>query len=167
MAMQNRDRLLKRLAAIKGKPRVAMRAALEQGARQIVASAQNLVPAKSGALKASIGYTFGEYRPDNANVRGVSAGAGGGDPDLSVTVHAGDATAFYASFVEFGTAPHSVAKGGGTKGGKLKALLGRGKPHPGAQAHPFFFPAYRMNKRAVKSRLTRAMRKAVRDGAHA
>lgn len=139
-----------------------MRQALEQGAQQMVSAAKNLVPKESGALAASIGATFGNYAPDNANVRGMGKG-GAGDPDLTVTVHAGDANAFYASFVEFGTSPHSVSKGGGSKLGKLKAGLGFGKMHPGATAQPFFYPAYRMSKRGIKSRISRSASKAIKE----
>ncbi len=154
MAMEGRARMLNRLAAIQGRPRAAMRAALEQGAQQVVASAKNLAPTRSGALKASIGATFGAYKAANANVRGV-AGGGQGDPDLSVTIHAGDATAFYAAFVEFGTAAH-------VNGGLFK-----GSDHPGSVAQPFFYPAWRANKKSVKARIARAMKKSIRDGANA
>jgi len=163
MAMQNRTRLLEKLKRIQGAPRKAMRAALEQGAKQIVSTAQSLVPVKSGALSASISYTFGTYTPDNSNVRGVSVGAGEGDADLSVTIHAGDAKAFYAAFVEHGTNPHYIAKGGGTKIGQLKGRMTKGAMHPGAKASPFFFPAYRANKRSVKARISRAMNKAIKE----
>ena len=151
MAMEGRERVLRRLQAIQGAPRKAMRQAIEMGAQQIAASAKNLAPKKTGALAASIGYTFGSYKAANANVRGVSAGNGEGDPDLSATVHAGDAKAFYAAFLEFGVSPH---KAGG---------MFEGAEHPGAQASPFFFPAYRMNKRSVKSRISRAAKKAIKD----
>lgn len=150
-SMKGRRELLARLEKIQGAPRKAARDALEKGAQQIVATAKNFVPAKTGALRDSIGYTFGAYRPENPNVRGVSASSGGADPDLSVTVHAGNAKAYYASFVEFGTSPHDA-------GGIFKGAL-----HPGTAAQPFFFPAYRINARSVKARVTRAMRKAIRD----
>jgi HK97 gp10 family phage protein len=150
MAMKGRESLLRKLKAIQGKPRKAMRQALETGAGQVVATAKNFVPVADGDLRDSIGYTFGNYAPDNANVRGVSAG-GGGDPDLSVTIHAGNAKAFYAAFVEFGTSPHDA-------GGLFK-----GAEHPGTTAQPFFYPAYRANKRSVKSRITRAMKKAIKE----
>lgn len=127
-----------------------MRQALEQGAQQIVSTAKNLVPKDSGDLERSIGYTFGNYTPENSNVRGVTAG-GGGDPDLSVTIHAGDAKAFYAAFQEFGVSPHDA-------GGKFK-----GAKHPGNAAQPFFYVSYRMHRRSVKSRVSRAMNKAIRD----
>lgn len=57
-------------------------------------------------------------------------GLGSGN-ELSVTVHAGDDFAYYAPFVEFGTSR-------------------------GASARPFFFPAYRLVRKKVKRRISRA-----------
>lgn len=149
MTMQGRDRLLQKLKAIQGAPRAAMRAALEANAKQMVATARGLVAVDSGALRDSIGYTFGDYAPANANVRGFG-GASRGDPDLTVTVHAGSDRAFYASMVEFGTRPHLL-------GGRFA-----GAQHPGSTPQPFFFPAFRANKKSMKQRLTRAARKAIK-----
>jgi hypothetical protein len=59
--------------------------------------------------------------------------------DLVAAVKAGDAKAFYARWVEFGTQK--------------------------MQARPFFFPAYRALKKRVKSRINREMKKAIREGA--
>jgi HK97 gp10 family phage protein len=151
MSLQNRDRLLKKLAAIQAAPRAAMKEALRQNAAEITAMQKRLAPVVSGDLRNSIGFTFGTYRAANANVRGVSGG-GGGDPDLSVTIHAGDARAFYAAMLEFG------ASGPWTIGGRFA-----GATHPGFSAEPFFYPAWRALRRRSKSRLTRAMRKSIRD----
>lgn len=151
--MQNRERLLRKMAEMPTAARAAIRPAIEEGAREVTDMQRRLAPKKTGALARSIGYTFGTYRPENSNVRGVST-AGESDSDLSVTIHAGDATAFYAAFVEFGTAPHRQPN---------NPMVGY--EHPGSRPHPFFFPAYRALKRRVKSRITRATKKAVRDTA--
>lgn len=149
--VQNLERLKRRLAAIPKAARAEIRKALEKGADEIVTMARVMAPRDDGDLVRSIGRTFGEFVPENSNVRGVVAGGGLGDPDLSVTIHAGDAKAYYAAFVEFGTAPHP-------QGGLFK-----GTDHPGGAAQPFFFPAYRLLKKRVKSRINRAVRKAARD----
>ena len=154
MAVKGMDKLRARAKAIPRNVRVATRRALETGAKEITSLQKSLVRDDTGDLKRSIGYTFGKYKPENANVRGVAAGGGLGDPDLSVTIHAGDAKAYYAAFVEFGTAPHEQPNNR-INGGQ----------HPGASAAPFFFPAYRALKRRAKGRITRAMNKAIRDGA--
>ena len=162
MAMQGRKALLEKLAKIQGAPRQAMRAALARAGGEIVAQQKALAPKNSGALERSIGMTFGDFKAANANVRGFGD-ARAGDPDLSLTIHAGDATAFYAAFVEFGTNPHYVTKGGGTRTGIVSAKLKRAKQHPGATPHPFFYPPYRANRKRAKSAIARAAGKAIRE----
>ena len=149
--VQNRDRLLKKLADLPTKTRAAIKPAIQQGADEIVAMQKRLVPKRSHNLERSIKSVSGNYTPDNANVRGVGGGGKGGDPDLTVHVVAGDAKAWYARLVEFGTAPH-------INGGKFK-----GTQHPGAKARPYFYPAVRALRRRVKSRITRATKKAAQQ----
>lgn len=149
--VSNRDALLKKLATLPSAVRSAVRQALAEGADQITDEMKRLAPAQSGDLSRSIGSTFGSYVADNANVRGVTSAAKGADPDLTVTIHAGDERAYYAAFVEFGTAPH------------INGGLYAGSKHPGSKATPFFFPAYRANKRRVKSRISRATTRAVKQ----
>ncbi|MEF2550000.1 HK97-gp10 family putative phage morphogenesis protein [Aurantimonas sp. A2-1-M11] len=140
--------LNRKLAAIPKEVRREVRKALEKGAYQIADTAYSLAPSDSGDLKRSIGYTFGKYTAANSNVRGVGASGTIVDSDLSVTVHAGDAKAFYAAFIEFGTAGHA-------QGGKFA-----GTWHPGTPPQPFFYPAYRLRKRGVKAGISRAVKKA-------
>jgi HK97 gp10 family phage protein len=152
MTLRNRDNLLKKLAAIQGAPRAAMRAALQKNAAEITDMQKRLAPVQSGDLRNSIGYTFGKYKAANSNVRGVVGGDGAGDPDLSVTIHAGDEKAWYAAILEFGVAKEW------TVGGKFA-----GATHPGMSPEPYFYPSWRALRRRSKSRLTRAMRKAIKD----
>lgn len=56
---------------------------------------------------------------------------------LKVTIYAGGGEAFYARWIEFG--------------------------RKSAPAHPFFYPAYRANKRRIKSQITRALNKALKE----
>lgn len=134
-----------KLAALPKVARTEMHRALKQNGQEMVSLARSLAPVEDGDLRQSIGMTFGVYRAENANVRGVSSSVGAAYPELSLTVHVGDAKAFYAAFVEFGTKPH-------INGGKFA-----GTRHPGAAAHPFFFPAYRALKPRLKRRMSRAM----------
>lgn len=144
--VQGREALLAKLKAMAPEAKSAIKQALAESADEITDMQRRLVPARTGALRDSIGSTFGTYKPENSNVRGVSASSEGGDPDLTVTIHAGNAKAWYAAFVEFGTAPHDIGAG----------------HHPGAAARPYFFPAYRALKRRVKSRITRATTRAAK-----
>ena len=151
MAMKNRERLLRKLKALPPAVRKHMRAAIVAGAEQIVAAQKRLAPKRTGALAASISYTMGTYKAAGPYVRGVTSGIGPGDPDLTAVIHAGDSKAFYARWVEFGTAKH-INKG-----------LYAGSEHPGSRPEPFFYPGYRAQKRSVKARISRAMRKGIKE----
>lgn len=78
-----------------------------------------------------------------------------------------DAVGLFASFIwrflEFGTAPHSTAKGGGTVAGKKAAATSGVKMHPGTRAQPHIFPAWRSAKPKIKKMVAAAINKAVRE----
>lgn len=95
--IQGLDRLNRKLAALPAVARAEMEKALAKSADEIVALARSLVPVDDGALKASIGWTWG------AAPRGAIALASGSAGGLTVTVFAGSDEAFYARWVEFGT----------------------------------------------------------------
>lgn len=138
------DRLRQRMRAMSRETRAEIRAALHKGAEDVAGMARRLAPKKSGALAASIKVTAGSKSKRLAS---------SGDQDLSVRVTAGDKEAYYAAWVEFGTAPHA-------NGGKFA-----GTQHPGTAAQPFFFPAYRASRKRVKSRISRAVTRAARKAA--
>jgi len=141
--VQNRERLLRKLAAIPQKVRQHLGPGLEQGASEVVAAAKNLVPKDSGALERSITYKKGS--------RSTARGTQQGDPDLTVHIVAGNDEAWYARLVEFGTAPHENK-------GRFP-----GTQHPGTRPQPYFFPAWRAYRKRVKSRVTRAMKKGIKE----
>lgn len=115
------------------------RSAMAVWADKFVASAEAFVPEDQGDLFASIGWVWGTEIPDGA----VSVGTIQGDSsEFVITVFAGKTNesgeAFYARWVEFGT-----------------------KDNP---PQPFFFPAYRLHRRAGKARVTRAIRRGLKEG---
>lgn len=77
--------------------RADIRRAMETGADEMVAVAKRLAPVDSGALRDSIGWTWGQ--PPGGSVKLASATQAG----ETLTVYAGDSEAFYARWVEFGT----------------------------------------------------------------
>lgn len=156
MKIERKQKLLAKMRALPGAVRQEMKKALRVGAEEMSDTAQAFAPiGETGALRASIGYTFGEYKSDNANVRGVGAGGGVGDPDLSVAIHAGDARAWYARLVEFGTRAHSI-KAEEKRLSDGSQFYGTEVRHPGTAGQPFFYPAYRLTKKRMRSRLQRA-----------
>lgn len=145
--IQNLKRLQKKLDRLPAVVKARIREAMEQGAEEIVALAKSLVPVDSGALKNSIGWTWGRA-PRGAMTLGTVQSVGG---DLTITIYAGDADAWYARFVEFGTKAH-------TAGGMFK-----GATIPAVPASPFFFVSYRALRRRVRGRITRGINKAAKQ----
>lgn len=142
-----------------------IRKAMEKGAEEIADLARSLAPkgGATGALEESIGWTWGKAPRGALTLASATGKVEGGE--LTITVFAGDDEAFYARWVEFGTAAHSTAKGGGNVLGKVAFKLGGGRRHPGTPAQPFFFPAYRARKKRVSSRIRAATSKAGRQAA--
>lgn len=141
MAVEGLSKLQQRLRALPIQLRAAARAALEKNANEIVAMMKRLAPVESGALRDSIGWTWGRAPKGSMTVGTV---ADSEDADLRITVYAGtrdkslgDRDAFYAFFQEFGT-----------------------KQMP---ANPFFWPSVRANRQRAKSRVSREVRKAARE----
>lgn len=132
------DALTRKLTVvIPAKVEAATRAAMEKGADELVAMMKRLAPVDSGDLRDSIAWTWGAA-PRNSIVLAKSSPDGKG---MRIVVYAGDDFAFYARMVEFGTVKSA--------------------------AQPFFFPSYRAMKKRIKSRVNRAMRKAIREGSEA
>lgn len=114
-----------------------LRQVLEQEAAKLVEEMRTLVPVDEGDLRDSIGWTWGDV-PKGALKIGSVGGKSYGK--LSITIYAGDFKGskdkFYAYFVEFGT----VKTG----------------------AQPFFFPVYRSNKKRIKARISRGVKRAMK-----
>ena len=141
------DRLKRKLRAFPKAVEAEISRAMETSANEIVALAKSLAPVDDGDLQRSIGWTWGDA-PEGAMVLGKVRSRGAGN--LVITVYAGGGDAFYARFVEFGTAPH-------TNSGRFA-----GSSHPGTAAQPFFYPAYRALRRRARSRVTRSVNKAAK-----
>jgi len=98
------------------------------------------------------------------NITGASGRAG----DLVITIFAGNDEAFYARWVEFGTRPHTITVKNAPTLSRGGVNFGTSVSHPGAStANAFFFPAYRAMRKRIKTRISRAINKSVRDVANA
>nr|WP_278520789.1 HK97-gp10 family putative phage morphogenesis protein [Brucella anthropi] len=140
-------RFERRLKAVMKAARAAAIPALEESAGEIVTLMKNLVPVDEGDLRDSIGWTWGNAPKYSMRLGRVKSP----DSNLTITIYAGNSKVRYAHFIEFGTRPHIL-------GGMFE-----GAQHPGYVAHPFFYPAYRSNRKRAARRTTRAMRKAVKE----
>lgn len=115
---------------------VAARKSLAKGGEEIAETARQFAPYKSGALHASINWTFGDVNFSGKETAKIRSSPGGATEtgNIRVTVFVGE---FYGRFVEFGTV--------------------------NMDARPFFFPAYRVNKKRVKNRIVRNNRNALKE----
>ncbi|MVA21103.1 HK97 gp10 family phage protein [Agrobacterium vitis] len=137
------DRKLKRLPDM---AKADIKAGMEAAADSVVAMMKNLVAIDDGVLRDSIGWTWGKVPKGSGIVAAVKSQIGN---DLSITIYAGSTEAYYARWVEYGTAPH--------KNGGMYA----GSENPGTRARPFFYVSWRASKKSAK----RTVRKAVRTAA--
>lgn len=164
MAIIGLDRLRRKLTVtIPAHVEKATVAAMESGAAEMVALMRSLAPKKSGDLAASIGWTWGDA-PKGAMALGRMRGRGSTGRKY-ITIYAGGGDAYYARFIEFGTQSHTIK----AKNAPVLHLHGgifvEEVQHPGSTAQPFFYPAYRALRRRVRGRITRQMKKAIKDGA--
>lgn len=140
----------------------AARRAMEEGAQQLVDMMKASVPARSGALRASIGWTWGELPPGTFMIEEVRSGRNAGEQfaTLQLKIYAGSKDAFYARFVEFGTQAHSLARNANVARGSRQDQGGR---HLGTPAQPFFFPAWRKMRAEWRREIRKQVRAAIRD----
>ena len=135
-------RLRARLAKIPDIAREAAVEAMEEGAQEIVDAMKAAVPVDSGALRASIGWTWGDVPAGSFVIADIRSGKNKGDQyaTLRIKIYAGSREAFYARFVEFGTAH-------------------------GVRAQPFFFPAYKQfgGKAEFRKRIRNAVKARIKQ----
>jgi hypothetical protein len=155
-----REELMRRLERITpGVTEAAAEAKLE-----VAKEAANLISAEAPHKTGDYMYAIrGGYQRDNPGIE-LFGGRQSKDPD-AVGVYA----PFIWRFLEFGTAPHNVAKGGGTKSGIESARTGRAtklgrKPilHPGSRAFPHVFPVWNGYKKTAKAKISKAINDAVK-----
>ncbi|MDQ0456042.1 HK97 gp10 family phage protein [Rhizobium paknamense] len=138
------DRKLKRLP---DQAKAEIKAGMEAAANGVVTMMKNLVPTDDGTLRDSIGWTWGKVPKGAGIVAAVKASTGS---DMTITIYAGSSEAYYARWVEYGTAPHK-------NGGRFA-----GSQNPGTTARPFFYVSWRASKKSAKRRVRKAVRTAAR-----
>lgn len=148
--VQGADALKRKMREMPRRARQEIAIAMEQSAEEIVKLAKSLAPIEDGDLQMSISWNWGNA-PSGSMTLGTVRTEGKGAGNMFITVYAGDDRAYYSRWIEFGTSPR-------LNGGKFA-----GTQHPGTPARPFFFPAYRALKKRIKSRTSRAIRKAARS----
>ncbi|MFG1333989.1 HK97-gp10 family putative phage morphogenesis protein [Xanthobacter autotrophicus] len=161
MAILGLPSLRRKLRAMPDMAKAEIMLAMEAAAEDIVRMAKNLVPVDKGDLLLSISWTWGDPPKGVKLVAKSKKVKGLGD--LRITVFAGNDEAFYARWVEFGTkATPARASRRNRNYRRTLVMTKEYKAHAATPAQPFFFPAYRANKKRVKSRVSRAITKAAK-----
>ncbi|MEZ0212438.1 MAG: HK97-gp10 family putative phage morphogenesis protein [Xanthobacteraceae bacterium] len=152
------ERKLKRLPeAVKEEIKTAM----AKQADNIVRLAKSLVPVDSHDLQDSIGWTWGKV-PKGSITIGKFVGSKLG-ADLTLTIFAGNEAAYYARWVEFGTAATGfVASRENRKYKSVVVMTRELQPHAATPAQPFFYPAYKANRKSAKAAIRRAINSAAK-----
>ncbi|MFG1330262.1 HK97-gp10 family putative phage morphogenesis protein [Xanthobacter autotrophicus] len=141
--------LNRRLKAIPKAAREAVQPALKKAGDDLAKDVAHLAERArdSGDLIKSIAVTTaGNQTPPYSQ-------PGGGQvvPENQVLVTVGNTAVRYGHMVEYGTAPHENR-------GEFA-----GTQHPGTEAQPFFWPAFRLNRKKLANRIKRAVGKAVKS----
>jgi HK97 gp10 family phage protein len=126
-------RLQKRMAAIPKAVKEAVQPALQKSGQELVSRMQQLAPVDTGVLRDSITMTPAGQSTPPYSQPGGSQVV----PENAVMVTAGGTDVRYPHLVEYG-------------------VLHR-------PATPFFWPAYRLSKKRITSRVKRAISKAVKE----
>lgn len=133
MPIKGLDKLNARLAAIPQGVKDALQPALAQSGDELKDRIQGLAPVDTGALRDSVAVTTAGNTTPPYSQPGGSMVV----PENSVVVTVGNSEVRYPHLVEYGT--HDTT------------------------AQPYFWPAWRLSKSRIKNRLTRAIRKAIRE----
>lgn len=127
------SRFQKRMRAIPGDVRAAVKPALVKGAGEIAANMRALAPVDEGDLRGSITVTGpGQATPPYSQPGGTMV-----VPENAAAVTAGNSDVRYPHLQEYGTTHHG--------------------------AQPFFWPGFRLGRKRAANRVKRAMAKACRD----
>ena len=131
------------VAKLKQIPDVAVdaaRQAMEEVAQEIVEAMRAAAPkGKTGRLRDSIGWTWGEVPAGSFVIDEIRSGKNKGDQyaTLRIKIYAGNREAFYARFQEFGT---------------------RSQP-----AQPFFFSTWKREHAKFRRKIRAAIRKRIKE----
>lgn len=127
------SRFQKRMNAIPEAVRKAALPAIQKSAEEIAATMRSLAPKEEGDLRDSIEITG----PGQTTPAYSQPGGSQVVPENSFAITVGNEDVRYPHLQEYGTTRHP--------------------------AQPFFWPAYRMNRKRAESRIKRAISKAVKD----
>lgn len=154
----NGARLKRRLKAVTDLARPEVSAEMANSADDTVRLMRHLVAVDQGDARDSITWVHGNPPPTKAT-GAIRLPSGSSSDGERISIFAGNEKAYYVRWLEFGTRPS-------VKGERVRDANGRkhkaGRTHTGTTAQPFFFPAWRANRKNAKKAIAKAIRKAIR-----
>ena len=145
VSVRGKDELFAKLKRLAPQAQKELEVSNGKKAHEMVSLARGFVPVKTGKLRDSI-----EATPPGGTPPDYSQGSRT-VPEGAFMVTAGNAKVRYAHLVEFGSRPH------------INEGQFAGTQNPGAPAQPFFFPAYRLIRKAMRSAASRAITKSIKS----
>lgn len=159
-ARLSREIMERRLFALAPAAESAMAIAIETGAKELASAIQQRAP---------VGET-GEYRD---SIKAIPLAGYNGPKNQLVGIQLSKSknawaiiADWYWRFIEFGTRPHTIKA---KKASKLSFVVdgqrvsAKQVNHPGTAAHPHIFPTYREMRKRIRSRVARAVNKALKN----
>lgn len=160
MSRASAEKLRRYLNSLPAKAQKAGQAQAFAEAEFVAQIMRSKIAVKSGVAKTTI-----RVRDHRSRVVGAAIMAGGKATEKKL--RKGYGVFDYTRALEFGTRKHrNGSTGTSGLGGALKRLSGRAakrRPrfHPGAKKYPFFWPAYRLRKRAAKTAVANSVKNAL------
>ncbi len=149
ITIRKKDRLFRKMRQSVATLKDETEQAAFASAQEMAGAAQARAPFDDGDLRASIVATpAGQSTPSYSHPGGSTA-----VPDGAALVTAGNSRVRYAHLVEYGTSSH-------VQGGLFAGTI-----HPGTARQPFFWISYRLMRRRIKNRMTRAVNRAFKRAA--
>lgn len=147
----------RRWDAIPQAVREAVRQRLEEVATDLVADMKRLVPRRTGTLADSIGWTWGDAPAGSMTIGEVK---GNKYATMRIIVYAGDERTKTTQRRASGTRKRDRNRSGTFDSNYARYVeFGTVKMAP----RPFFYPVWRVRRRGVRSKITRALNKAIKE----
>jgi hypothetical protein len=155
-----RKQVARRVEAMAKNIQPAVAAAMADWAAHTVGEMKSIVPVRSGVLKESIDYTFGDP-PKDARFVARSHSVKLTGTYLRISLFAGSFKAYWARWVEFGTKARAP---GSYRDEKDKRRNAGARGHAATRAQPYFWPVWRFNRKAGQKAIAAATKKAMLEG---
>lgn len=155
-----RKQVARRVEAMSKNIQPAVAGAMADWAEDVTRQMRAAVPVRSGDLRDSTQWTFGDP-PKDAKFVSTTHRAKLVGAYLRITIFSGSFKAYWARWVEFGTKARAPGRYRDERG-KSRNAGARG--HRATKAHPYFWPIWRANRKDGPKVIAKATKEALLKG---